>query len=127
MCLQAAVQTSTSEIAVLAALECTLEIWTKRDGAIASSISDAFLAGMEARPREFFQVMARHPKDFEDWLGALPALSFTWYRDPPSPLEARRQALIGFLQVLHGLPEEQDQLRTRLVRRLEQLVPRQVD
>ena len=108
------------------AVICAIAEWQRRDGAIGFTISDAFLAMMEMNPTVFFAVMAENEKSFSEWVNELEPLSFTWHKEPPSPLEGKRKKLIEFLSKVGPLKEEQDILRQRLLSALKALKVRQV-
>ncbi len=107
--------------------ECEAQEWKKRSGALSFVISDAFLAMAESKPQAFFEVMASQQRIFDEWLGQLGRRSFTWFQNPPSPLEAKRTRLITALTQARLQGQAVDSLRERLVTRLQEIRPRQVE
>jgi hypothetical protein len=80
-------------------MSCLVSAWRDdKGGRTKFYVSNAFLSIMEANPRVFFSVMTREPKIFEEWLGDIENLSFTWSLDPPCGLETTRRHLILILQ-----------------------------
>ena len=108
-------------------IRCVVGEWKRKDGAIGHELSDAFLASMEANPQAFFSVMKENEAVFSEWISELQTLSFTWYKDPPSPLEDKRRSLIGFLSEVRSLEREQDVLRKKLLSTISNIKPRQVE
>ena len=106
---------------------CVIQQWKIRDGAIGLSISDTFLGMMEINPHVFFEVMADNEAIFTEWLNKLDALSFTWFKQPPSPLEQKRKKLVQFLSKIGPFEKRQDALRQKLLSTLKNIKPRQVD
>jgi len=78
-------------------------------------------------PTVFFAVMTENEKSFSEWVNKLEPLSFTWHKDPPSPLEGKRKKFIEFLSRLGPLEKEQDILRQRLLSALKKLKVRQIE
>jgi hypothetical protein len=108
------------------AVICAIEEWKKRDGAIGFMISNAYLVMMEENPPVFFDAMVNNETIFSEWVDKLGPLSFTWHKDPPSPLEEKRRKLITFLSKVGPLTKQQDMLRQRLLSVLKALKVRQV-
>jgi hypothetical protein len=109
------------------AVLCAIEEWKQRDGAIGFMISDTFLAMLEENPKVFFDVMANNESIFSEWTNKLGSLSFTWHKEPPSPLEAKRQKFITFLSKLGPLAHREDILRQKLLTTLRNIKVRQVE
>ena len=109
------------------AVDCAIEEWKRKDGAIGFTISNAFLAMMEANPTVFFDVMTKNETIFSEWVSELRPLSFTWHKEPPSPLEGKRKKFIEVLSKVGPLEKEQDILRQRLLFALKALKVRQVE
>ena len=108
-------------------IECAIREWRTRDGDIASEISDLFLEAMEHDPTSFFQITAKNEPTLSEWLSDIGILSFTWYQDPPSPLEKKRVHLIQFLEHMKNLKGKEDLARRRILTTLQKIKPRQVD
>jgi hypothetical protein len=79
--------------------ECSIRQWQCKDGALSIDISDSMLTLMESNPQVFFEVMAGHESEFHEWLRGLETLSFVWFQDPPSSLEAKHLRLVSILAV----------------------------
>jgi len=110
------------------AVICAIEQWKRRDGAIGFAISNAFLAMMNENPTIFFNIMATNGAVFSEWLDKLEPLSFTWHKEPPSPLEKKRKEFVRFLSDLGPLKnKDQDALRQKLLSTLKNIKPRQID
>jgi hypothetical protein len=108
-------------------VECSVRQWQCGDGALFLDLSDSMLALMENNAQVFFDVMANHDREFNEWLGKLEGMSFTWFQDPPSPLEAKRQRLINILAGTKIAGRKADGLRVRVLTTLKKIKPRQVD
>jgi hypothetical protein len=54
-------------------------------------------------------------------------LSFVWFQEPPSSLEAKRQRLIEFLSLASVKGSRADAERLELLSTLKKIKPRQVD
>lgn len=109
------------------AVMCAIDQWKRKDGAIGSTISNAFLAMMKDNPTIFIDIMANNEPVFSEWLDNLGTLSFTWYKEPPSPLEGKRKKLIEFLSKVGPLTKEQDTLRQKLLSTLRKIKVRQIE
>ena len=109
------------------AVNCAIEEWNRKDGTIGSMISNAFIAMMETNPVVFFDVMANNEAIFSEWVDQLRGLSFTWHKEPPSPLEARRKNLVEFLSKVGPLKSQGDTLRQRLLSVMRLIRVRQVE
>jgi hypothetical protein len=109
------------------AIICAIEEWKIKDGAIGSTISNAFLAMIKANPDVFFDVMANNEPIFTEWLNELGRLSFKWYKGPPSPLEERRKKLIEFLSKIGPFKKHEDILRQKLISVLRRIKVRQLE
>ena len=108
-------------------IRCTIDLWKTKDGAVGPAISDAFLDVMKINPRVFFNVMVQNDSIFSDWLNNLGTLSFTWYKDPPSPLEQKRENLIQLLKSMGPMAGKQGDFRQSLLVTRENIRPRQVE
>jgi hypothetical protein len=82
---------------------------------------------MEANPGAFFSSMTSYEREFGEWLNDLQDLSFTWYKSPPSPLEAKRKRLIAILEKASKLEADSERLRERTLERLRGIEARQVE
>jgi hypothetical protein len=108
-------------------VECGVRQWRCSDGALFFDTSDSMLTLVESNTQVFFDVMAGHNREFEAWLHKLAALSFTWFQDPPSPLEAKRQMLIHLLSTTRVDGTKAAAERLRVLSTLKSIKPRQVD
>jgi hypothetical protein len=104
-----------------------MSYWQKRDGAASYIVSDIFLDILTSNYKFFFLQMKNYPTEFDNWLLELGNLSFVWFKEPPSPLEKKKEELINFLMGISDLDENSDSLRMRLIKVLNKIEPRQVD
>jgi hypothetical protein len=108
------------------AMTCLLKLWPTADGALAEEIPSAFLPVMEQNPRVFFSLMLRDPRLFRKWLDDLPE-SFTWFSDPPCPLDETREQLISILQHTQMKEAKVESAKQEVIKRLLSIRCRQVD
>lgn len=104
-----------------------IEKWKNRDGSLSFELSDIFLDILIHDYHFFFAEMKKNPKDFDAWVNELGDLSFAWFKEPPSPLENKRQELIQFLKNIKDLKNDTEFLRIKLLNTLLLISPRQID
>ena len=109
------------------ALSLIMSYWQSKDGESGYLISDLFLDILTTDYKFFFLQMKKYPKEYDNWIKELNELSFVWFKEPPSPLEKKREKLIAFLKSISDLQDDTDSLRLKLLDALIKIKPRQVD
>ena len=98
------------ERVVTPTMDCFLSLWRNdKGGSTKFYVSNGFLSIMEQNPRAFFSSFSKDPEVFQQWLGDVENLSFTWPFDPPCKLEETRKHMIAILEhsvVEPGKPSE---------------------
>jgi len=106
-------------------LKCSVYVWKNSDGAIRWEISDFYLETLLSYPEAFMAFMNAHNEVFREWLRDINQLSFTWYKETPSPLEAKRKEIIVFLERLDE--QQYASIKTHILKKLKNLQIRQID
>lgn len=78
--------------------QCLIGLWAKKDGAGAFAISDGMVGAMTANTSVFLEEMVSQGASYSDWLSSVSRLSFTWRKDPPCPLNGKRDRAIEALE-----------------------------
>lgn len=126
-CIKTKILSSKNDTEKEALFNVMINYWNKKDGSMGYTISDIFLDILEVTPEFFFSEMANFPTEFDEWLSRLGSLSFTWYNDPPSPLQTKKENLIKFLSEYHPSDKSLDQYKLKTLETIRAIIPRQVE
>ncbi|MGH9366029.1 MAG: hypothetical protein ACRD1B_12315, partial [Thermoanaerobaculia bacterium] len=102
-----------------------IQLWKSRDRSTADLLSDYFLDAAWWNSWDFFDLMGREPKVFDDWLAQLPKLSFADRGDCIDREDWRRGLIEDFGRM--GDNRAPKALRDRLVARLKSIQVRQLE
>ena len=126
-CIKTEIISNTNDSEKEALFRLLINYWNNKDGAMGLTISDIFLDILKDTPDFFFSEMIKYPSEFGEWLSRLSRLSFTWYNDPPSPLQAEKENLIKFLSEYQTNDKSIDQYRLKTLEAIKAINPRQVE
>lgn len=102
-----------------------IRLWNSRDRYTAALLSDYFCEAAWANPWDFFDLMGGEPKVFDDWVVALPDLTFVDHGDCVDRENWRQGLIEDFGQM--GDDKAPKALRDKLVSRLKSVKVRKVE